>query len=238
MGKYHGITEETKVGKNGKTVHRLIALETFENGSFTVEKGTLGGWVQNVENIKGNAWIYNDSELLDNAKMSNHTSLYGESSMWDYTFIRDNARLNNSSSLHNYAGMWQNTSLRDNSVIRNISSIAGSVNLWGNAEIAGEIYLNGDYSLSVGAYVTNELQVLSINTRTSEGLNATLYPTRDGEYRVKMGCWLGTVDELEELFKRDEWVETTGQDAEDAREEMLYRIGMMRARIKRIEARK
>lgn len=238
MGKYHGITEETKIGKNGKTVHRLIALETFENSINVIKKGTLGGWVQNVENIKGNAWIYNDSELLDNAKMSNHTSLHGESSMWDYTFIRDNARLNNSSSLHNCASMWQNTSLCHNSVIRNTASIAGSVNLWGNAEIAGEIFLNGNYNLCMGAYVTNELQVLSINTRTSVGLNATLYPTRDGEYRVKMGCWLGTVDELEEMFNGYEWVETTGQDAEDAREEMLTMITLMRARIKRIEAQK
>lgn len=238
MGKYHGITEETKIGKNGKTVHRLIALETFGSGFSTIEKGTLGGWVQNVENIHDNAWVYDDAELLDNAKMSNYTSLHGESSMWDYTFIRDNAMLNNRSSLHNYASMWQNTSLWGTSVMRNSASIAGSVNLWENAEIAGEIYLNGDYSLSVGAYVTNELQVLSINTRTSVGLDVTLYPTRNGEYRVKMGCWLGTVDGLEELFKRDEWVETTGQDAEDAREEMLAMVALMRSRIKRIEARK
>ena len=238
MSKYHGITEETKVGKNGKTVHRLIALETFENGSFTVEKGTLGGWVQNVENIKGNAWVYDDAELLDNAKMTNYTSLRDESSMWDYSYIHDNARLIGKSSLHNFTSMWNDTSLWDNSVMRNTASIAGSVTLRANAELVEYTYLNGNYDLGMGAYVTEELQVLSLNTYTSLDLGVTLYPTRDGEYQVKMGCWLGTVDELEELFKRDEWVETTGQDAEDAREEMLYMIGMMRARIKRNEARK
>ena len=238
MSKYHGITEETKVGKNGKTVHRLIALETFENGSVTVEKGTLGGWVQNVENIEGNAWVYDDAELLDNAKMTNYTSLRDESSMWDYSYIHDNARLFGKSSLHNFTSMWNDTSLWDTSVMRNTAIIVGSVTLRANAELVEYTYLNGNYNLGMGAYVTNELQVLSLDTYTSEGLNATLYPTRDNGYRVKMGCWLSTVDGLEELFKRDEWVETRGQDAEDAREEMLTMITLMRARIKRIEARK
>ena len=226
MSKYHGITEETKVGKNGKTVHRLIALETFENGKVPIEKGTLGGWVQNVENIRDNTWVYDDAELLDNAKMFNHSHIHDNASMWDYTHIRDNAMMSRDSSMHDFASMW------------NSATMAGTVSLWIDAELAGEVYLNGVHALSMGAYVIEELQVLSLNTYTSLDLGITLYPTRDGEYWVKMGCWLGTVDELEELFKRDEWVETTGQDAEDAREEMLYMIGMMRVRIKRNEARK
>ena len=238
MSKYHGITEETKVGKNGKTVHRLIALETFENGSVTVEKGTLGGWVQNIENIRDNAWVYDDAELLDNAKMFDHSCIRDNASMRDYTQTRDNARMSGDSSMHNFAIMWNYSSLRGTSIMRNSATIAGTVSLWGNAELAGEVYLKGAHVLSAGAYVAEKLQVMSLNTYTSLDLDVTLYPTRDDEYRVKMGCWLGTVDELEELFKEDEWVETTGQDVQDAREEMLAMVALMRARIKRNEARK
>ena len=250
MSKYHGITEETKVGKNGKTVHRLIALETFKNGSVTVEKGTLGGWVRNVENIHDNAWVYDDAELLDNASMwdysqiRNNASMWDYSqirnnaSMWDYSQIRNNASMYNNSQARNFTIIWNKASLRDNSVMRNSASVAGSVILWQDSELAGDAYLSETVDLSTGAYVTEELQVLSLKTYTSVRLHTTLYPTRDGEYRVKMGCWEGTVDKLEELFKEDEWVETTGQDAEDAREEMLTMVTLMRARIKRIEARK
>ena len=238
MSKYHGITEETKVGKNGKTVHRLIALETFENGSVTVEKGTLGGWVQNIENIHDNAWIYYDAELLDNAKMFDHSCIRDNASMWDYSHIRDYAMVNRDSSLHNYASMCNYTSMWGASIMRNRATVAGTVSLWIDAEVAGKVYLNGVHALGVGAYVTDELQVLSINTHPALGLDVTLYPTRDGEYRVKMECWKGTVNELEELFKRDEWVEATVQDAQDAREEMFAMITLMRARIKRNEARK
>ena len=238
MSKYHGITEETKVGKNGKTVHRLIALETFENASITIEKGRLGGWVQNVESIHDNAWVYDNAELLDNAKMFDHTRIKDRSSMRDYTQIRDNAMMNSDSSMHNYASMWNYSSMWGTSIMRNSATVAGTVSLWIDAEMAGEVYLNGAHVLSTGAYVTEELQVLSLKTHTSLDLGVTLYPTRDGEYRVKMGCWVGTIDGLEELFKKDDWVETEGQDVQDAREEMLYMVGMMRARIKRNEARK
>ena len=236
MSKYHGITEETKVGKNGKTVHRLIALETFENGSVPIEKGTLGGWVQNVENIHHNAWVYDDAELLDSAKMFNHSCIRDNASMWDYTQIRDNAIMNRDSSMHNYASMWNYSSMWGTSIMRNSAAIAGTVSLWIDAELAGEVYLNGAHTLSMGAYVTEELQVLSLNTYTSLDLGVILYQTRDGEYWVKMGCWVGTIDGLEELFKKDEWVETTGQDVQDAREEMLAIVALMRARIKRNEA--
>lgn len=238
MSKYHGITEETKVGKNGKTVHRLIALETFKNGTVPIEKGTLGGWVQNVGNIHDNAWVYDDAELLDNAEMFNHSYIRDNASMWDYAQIRDNATMNRDSSMHNFAFMWNYSSMWGTSIMRNRTSIAGTVSLLIDAELAGEVYLNGSHALSMGAYVTEELQVLSLNTHTSLDLGVTLYPTRDGEYRVKMGCWLGTVDGLEELFKEDDWVETTGQDVQDAREEMLAMVALLRARIKRNEARK
>ena len=238
MSKYHGITEETKVGKNGKTVHRLIALETFENGSITIEKGRLGGWVRNIENIHDNAWVYDDAELLDNAKMFDHSCIRDNSSMWDYSHIHNSARMSEHSALYNEANMGQNTSLHDDSSLWNTASISDHVSLWADAQVIGRTFLRGSTRLSKGALVSEDWHVLNLSTYTTMGLDVTLYPTRDGEYWVKMGCWEGTVDELEELFKRDEWVETRGQNTEDAREEMLTMITLMRARIKRIEARK
>ena len=238
MSKYHGITEETKVGKNGKTVHRLIALETFENASITIEKGRLGGWVQNVESIYDNAWVYADAELLDNAKMFNHSCIRDNSIMLDYSKLYNSAKMTGHSALYNEANMGQNTSLHDDSSLGGMASISDYVSLWEDAQVVGNTFLKGEAVLSKGALVSKGWHVLNLKTHTSLDLDVTLYPTRDGEYRVKMGCWEGTVDELEELFKRDEWVETTGQDAGDSREEMLTMITLMRARIKRIEARK
>ena len=238
MGKYHGITEKTKEGLNGATVHRLIALETFKNGRHTIEKGTLGGWVQNVENIHDNAWVYDDAELLDNANMFSHTHMRNNASMRDDSHTHSNARMSGHSALYNGASMWQNTSLHDDSSLWGTASIIDHVSLWADAQVIGSTFLRGSTTLNKGALVSEDWHVLNLSTYTTVDLNVTLYPTRDGEYRVKMGCWLGTVDWLEELFKRDEWVETTGQDAEDAREEMLLMVGMMRARIKRNEARK
>lgn len=238
MSKYHGITEETKVGKNGKTVHRLIALETFENASITIEKGRLGGWVQNVESIHDNAWVYADAELLDNAKMYHHSSMRDNSSMRDYSKLYNSAKMTGHSALYNEANMGQNTSLHDDSSLGDMASISDYVSLWEDAQVVGNTFLKGEAVLSKGALVSKDWHVLTLSTYTTMGLTATLYPTRDGEYRVKMGCWEGTVNGLEELFKLDEWVETTGQDVQDAREEMLTMVALMRARIKRIEARK
>ena len=238
MSKYHGITEETKVGKNGETVHRLIALETFENASITIEKGRLGGWVQNVKSIYDNAWIYDDAELLDNAKMYQHSSMRDNASMRDYSKLYGSAKMTGHSALYNEANMGQNTSLHDDSSLGGMASISDYVSLWADAQVVGNTFLRGSTRLGKGALVSEDWHVLNLSTHTTMDLDVTLYPTRDGEYWVTMGCWEGTVNGLEELFKLDEWVETEGQDVQDAREEMLAMVALMRARIKRIEARK
>ena len=238
MSKYHGITEETKVGKNGKTVHRLIALETFENRWTTINKGTLGGWVQNIENIHDNAWVYDDAELLDSAEMFDHSHISHNSSMWDYSNIHDKAGMWDNSALYNRASMWEYASIAGKSEMWDSSSISDYTNLRADARVIGSTYLRGNTELKEGAYVSESWQVLTLNTHTTRGVDVTLYPTKSGKYHVKMGCLEGTVDELEELFKEDEWVETTGQDVQDAREEMLAMVALMRARIKRNEARK
>ena len=74
---------------------------------------------------------------------------------------------------------------------------------------------------------------MHLTTYTSKRLITTLFKEKDGKHTIKMGCWSGTVEELEALFKRDEWVDTSGDDADEAREEMLALCQVFRARIAR-----
>ena len=62
---------------------------------------------------------------------------------------------------------------------------------------------------------------------------ATLYPTRDG-WRLVVGCWDDTPDELEALIATDEgWTEATGDECALRRPSLTLLIGLCRDHIGR-----
>ena len=65
MKKYQ-LTSET-ITVNGRTLHRIQALRNFAD----VEKGELGGFVENESNLsqEGNCWVYDNAMVYDNAKV-------------------------------------------------------------------------------------------------------------------------------------------------------------------------
>ena len=93
--------------------------------------------------------------------------------------------------------------------------------------------LSGDAWVFGDARVFGDADYMHLTTYTSQKLLTTLFKEKNGKHTIRMGCWAGTVDELEALFKRDEWVETSGDDAHEARQEMLALCQMFRARIAR-----
>ena len=64
----------TKISFNGRTLYRIRALKNFRN----VKKGDLGGYVEKESNLSqtGDAWIYDDAKVMDNAIVKNDATLH------------------------------------------------------------------------------------------------------------------------------------------------------------------
>ena len=94
--KYEILTdEENTIEFEGRTLHRIRALRSFED----VEIGDIGGYVENEWNLShdGNCWIYDDAKCVDNAKCTD------DSQMYDRSCMRDNSRMYDNSMMYDNA---------------------------------------------------------------------------------------------------------------------------------------
>ena len=69
MKKYE-FTGETKLFV-GRTLRQIRALTQIKCGAYAVTPGTVGGWIENEENLShdGNAWVYGDAQVYGNAQV-------------------------------------------------------------------------------------------------------------------------------------------------------------------------
>jgi hypothetical protein len=51
-------------------LYRIKAVKDFTVGNYNVNKGELGGFIQSVKNLSGNAWVYDDAWVFGNAQVS------------------------------------------------------------------------------------------------------------------------------------------------------------------------
>jgi hypothetical protein len=91
--------------KNHRGLFRIRALKDFND----VKAGDLGGWIASEANLSqdGNAWIYDDSmvfdnarisgdaKVFDNASISGNSKIYGNLKICGYTEINKPPRGNN-----------------------------------------------------------------------------------------------------------------------------------------------
>ena len=69
----HKLTTESKI-VDGITLYRIEAGADFKG----VKKGEKGGWVEKIENVSGNAWVYGDAHVYGDAQVSGDAQVYGK----------------------------------------------------------------------------------------------------------------------------------------------------------------
>ena len=100
------------------TLNRIVATKDLPENF--VRKGDLGGWIEKVENLQGNAWV------ADNAKV------YGEAYVLGNSFILDSSKV---SGLSYVCG---NSYISGNSYVFGRSHLDGNTKLFGNAYIGSD----------------------------------------------------------------------------------------------------
>lgn len=58
------LTNETVVSDFGVTLHRIRAVEDIVTSHFTVKAGEFGGFVEKVDNLADNAWVFKTNHYL------------------------------------------------------------------------------------------------------------------------------------------------------------------------------
>lgn len=58
------LTNETVVSDFGVTLHRIKAVKDIVTSHFTVKAGEFGGFVEKVDNLADNAWVFRTNHYL------------------------------------------------------------------------------------------------------------------------------------------------------------------------------
>lgn len=255
MGKHFELTGETLIW-GGRTLHRIRA--TRDIVCHYVDKGDLGGWVENPDNLHDEAWVGDEAKLCDdasmwdqafmcdNASMTGHSRMSGSSSMFDHSrmnnysrmsdsaklydgaFINDHASMSGHSRMHGTSGMHGYSRMSGDAIMREFARLTGYAHLSGGARMVDQACMTGD------GEATSPAHILTGTIYTSHMMNWTLHRTRYGGHVLRIGCESGTLDHHQALCDSDRWIETTEPDIiAAARPEYQAVIDFCRARVAR-----
>ena len=106
--------------------------------------------------------------------------------------------------------------------------VSGAARVFDNARVFGNARVSGNARV----FGTEILYV----TGLPSGI-VTMFPTTDG-WTLTIGCWSGTVDELETMIQGDDWPESRGEEQALRRPGLEALVALCRAHVGLVEARK
>ena len=82
-----------RIEENGTALYRIKALIDFGD----VKASDLGGYVEKEENLSqsGNAWVYGNALVCDDAWVSNNAQVYGSARVYGNALVCDDAWVSN-----------------------------------------------------------------------------------------------------------------------------------------------
>ncbi len=171
------LTDETVTAGHGAVLYRIRAVEDIP--LHCVRKGDLGGFVEKIENLSGNAWVFDDAQVygyaqvFGDAQVSDDAQVYGDARVYGDSHVYGDARV------YGYAQVF------------------GGARVSGYARVSGDALVYGDGHLTEARHVQ---QVIGIG---SEGRTATFFRTLGGGHILNIGCWSGNIQTLmEEVARR------------------------------------
>lgn len=250
-GRKYGFTGEVMEHK-GHTLRRIIATEAITNsyGNILVDKGSIGGWIENKSNLMQSGWVSGSAKVYDNAQVygeafvSDNAEAFGHCAIKDKAHLSGNAQAYDSATLAGYASVMGNAQVYDQAILVGDSLVKGDSIIRGRTFISYRTTISGDsvidfngtiHGISVkNALIHTQLDFLSGKITTNTTLSYVLFYTESG-WQIRMGCWEGTFDEFINLIKKPKWVESDELTVLEARDELEALIELFKARIKRVE---
>ena len=245
---HYEFTGETKEVL-GATLHRIRA--TCDLPHFGVKAGDEGGWIEHTGNLSGKAWVateakvfggaevYGNARVFGNAEVYGNAKVYwgamvcGSTKVYDNAQVYDNAEVSGDAKVYGYACVSSYALVFGNAEVYDNAKVYEGAWVYDSAKVFGYAKVSDNARVYKDARIESSADYFYAVTYTSGRLLLTLTRQKAGKHLIRMGCWEGSIDELETLISGDKWVETSGDDADKARPEMLSLCQMLRARIER-----
>lgn len=87
--KNYKLRKDLSIEHNGYTLYRIECIRAFDD----IEVGTLGGYVESYNNLKNNAWAYDDAKIYGKAVVCRNATIFGNAQVCDDARVYDNANI-------------------------------------------------------------------------------------------------------------------------------------------------
>lgn len=117
--KHFKLTNETRTHWGGIILHRIECTVAIPEHNIPV--GKKGGWVETIDNLSDNAWVYSKAKVFGNARVSGNAIITGE------------------------AQVFENAQVSGNAVVDGESYVFGNAKVTGKEKIRGKAKFNGRF---------------------------------------------------------------------------------------------
>jgi len=206
------LTEET-IEFRGRTLYRIQALRKFAYISI----GQLGGWVEKKSNLShdGDCWIYDNAKaydramVLQNAMLKDNAIAYGTCVVYGQAYVTDNSEIYGGANVFENARVFKKSHVFGNAHVYENSYISDDARVYGNADVFGDSSVCGNAEVFGDAEVSGNSLIFSGQIQNSDdyiclgpvGDIARFITYNKPERKVKVGCFYGTLAELETSVK-------------------------------------
>lgn len=134
-------------------LHRIEAVEDLE--CQCIRKGTIGGYVESLENIQDEGWVARNACVCGEAIVKEMATVSGNACVFGQAVIEGCAKVCGNAKVHGIANVGGRATIWENADIQGEVYLYGSAVVEGNAII--EPYFGKDLYINKGTFSTNAL---------------------------------------------------------------------------------
>ena len=147
----------------GVKLHQIRALRDFGN----VKAGDLGGFIEKESNlshfgdswISGNAVVYGDAKVADNAIISGNAQVSGHAHVYDRTSIFGNSQIYGNATIAGYAQISGAAKVFDKARVSGDVQVTDNAQIFGSALVSDRAYVSGNAQVYGYARVLDKTRV-------------------------------------------------------------------------------
>lgn len=188
------------------TLNRIIATKDLPENF--VRKGDLGGWIEKVENLQGNAWVadnakvYGEAMVFGNAKVYENAVVYQKSKVYGKARVYGDSKVRGEANISGEAYVLGNSFILDSSKVSGLSYVCGNSYISGNSYVFGRSHLDGNTKLFGNAYIGSDNDFCVLSKFGSINRDITFFTNICKKVFVYCGCFKGTLNEFVKEVKK------------------------------------
>ena len=189
----------------GHRIYQIRALKDFSN----IKKGTLGGWIEKVENLsqEGRCWVFGDAQIFGDAWVAGNAQIFGNARVYDNAWVFGNACVYDNAKVYGDARVYDDVQVFGNACVYGDVQVSGTAQVYDDAHVFGTAQVFDDAWVSGTAQVFGNARVYS-NARvfSNARISKSVHITKTNDYIIHGP--IGSRDAFLTIIKKDNYVAT------------------------------